>query len=408
MSKKVYTWYVVFLNAFIGCILSAGFPQSSMTINYLAEKMQVAPEVLLVGDTIKTVAIIIAMFVSGVLYKKMGAKKAFVLGMIALIPALVLTPYVTSVFAFYVLKFVQGLSSLVFPVFLLIIMGWVDEENRGISTAVFNGIFYGGAGIGGTFSGYIIAQYGWIESYWALGVLHLITAVIWLLTIKENPALEGQDQREEEKTDVPFSKMLTMPIVWLLFVALISTTWSVQAISIDMPLFSSYLGYGEMETGKILSGITIGIVSACIISGKASDAFAASMANKGFARVMVYSFGCVITILSIAMLLLLDLTNFMTFYLAVMVFSFGSAWGFGAFYSILPEIFNPESLPVATGFIGGCGDMGMTFAPVVVGIMFGIKGYWNIGWMVCAGVALFSVIACLLILKIISKQREVE
>lgn len=405
MRNKIYSWYVVFINALIGCILSASFPQSSMTIVYLAEKMQVPQEVLLIGDTIKTIGIILAMLVSGFCYKKLGAKRSFILSMATLIPSLVLTPFVPNISLFYLLKFIQGLSSLIFPIFLLIIMGWMDEKNRGLSTALFNGIFYGGAGIGGTFSGFVISRFGWIESYWALGILQLFVAIIWLVTVQEKPS--DINSEEGKSGNVSFGKMLLTPVVWLLIIAFISTTWSVQAISIDMPLFGSYLGYGEMETGKILSAITIGIISACVISGKVSDLLAAKMVNKGVARVMVYAVGCIIIIISIVMLVLLDLTNFMTFYFAVLVFSFGSSWGLGTFYSILPELFDGDSLPMATGFIGGCGDIGMTLAPVVVGILFGIRGYWKIGWVVCAVVALFSALACVLIINKIGKQRKV-
>lgn len=404
MRNKTYSWYVVFINAFIGCILSATFPQSSMTIVYLAEKIQVSQEILLIGDTIKTVAIIIGMLVSGFLYKRLGARRTFLLSMVTLIISFVLTPYVNNILLLYLLKFIQGFASVVFPIFIIIIMGWMDEKNRGLSTALFNGIFYGGAGIGGTFSGYVISEFGWIESYWGLAILQFITAVIWLLTVKENQEIPTV---KVESSPVSFRKMVTAPVVWLLVLAFISTTWSVQAISIDMPLFSSYLGYGEMETGKILSAITIGIISACVISGKASDFLAARMENKGVARVMVYSIGCIIIVLSVVMLISLDLNNFMTFYIAVLVFSFGSSWGLGAFYSILPELFDGDALPVATGFIGGCGDLGMTLAPIVVGILLGIKGYWNIGWAVCAVVALISVFSCLLILKNIRRDRKV-
>lgn len=69
-ESNLYGWYVVFINAFIGCVLSAGFPQSSMTIPYLADKMGVAQEILLSGDTVKTIGIIVAMMISGFCIKK--------------------------------------------------------------------------------------------------------------------------------------------------------------------------------------------------------------------------------------------------------------------------------------------------------------------------------------------------
>jgi len=113
--------------------------------------------------------------------------------------------------------------------------------------------------------------------------------------------------------------------------------------------------------------------------------------------------GCVIVILSVLMLILLDVSKFSLFYIVVLLFSFGSSWGVGCFYSILPEIFDDDALPVAAGFIGGCGDLGMALAPVAVAIVFGLKGFWNIGWALCIAVAVLIMAACLIIVKSIRK-----
>lgn len=283
-------------------------------------------------------------------------------------------------------------------------MSWVREKDHGLATAVFNGIFYGGAGIGGTFSGYMIANFGWVQSYWGLALLQLVTAIIWLFTVKEKSITVST---EEKKSNISIAEMLKKPAVWLLVIAFIATTWAVQSISVDMPLFSSYLGYGELESGKIMSAITVGIVAACIISGKASDFFAYSAKNKGVARIAIYMLGCIIMIFSVAMLLILDLSSFLIFYIAVLLFSFGASWGLGAFYCILPELFDEDILPVVTGFIGGFGDAGMTIGPIFVGIIFGVRGYWSIGWSLCIIVALFSLVACIFLIKKLRKTGKI-
>ena len=128
-SRKFYGWYVVGINAVIGCIMSAGFPQSSMTASYLAEAMGVTQEAVLVGDTVKTVGIVLSMMLSGIAYQRLGLKKSFILSMAAVVAPLAVTPHVTSLSVLYVLKFIQGLSSLVFPQFLVIIMDWIAEKD---------------------------------------------------------------------------------------------------------------------------------------------------------------------------------------------------------------------------------------------------------------------------------------
>jgi len=394
-EKKFYGWYIVAINAAIGCVLSAGFPQSSMTAAYLAEAMGISQEAVLVGDTIKTVGIVLAMMLSGVACQKLGLRKVFLISMAAVVFPLAATPHVHSLAVLYVLKLIQGFSSLVFPLFLILIMDWIAEKDRGLSTAIYTGVFYGGAGIGGTFSGFIIERFGWQASFYALALLQALVSALWLLTVREK---EKPAQAEEAGAPVPFGPMLKNPLVWLLVVSFIATTWSVQAISVDMPLFGTALGYSDLETGKLMSAITIGIVAACMVSGKLSDLLAARRRNKAAARLLTLAIGCAVVVAAVAALLLADLSSFSTFYALVLFFSFGAAWGLGSFYCILPELFDDETVSIATGFIGGCGDVGMTLGPVGVGILCGVRGLWSLGWSLCAIIAAASLAACIIMI----------
>lgn len=389
-SHKYYGWYVVAINAVIGCTLSAGFPQSSMTAAALAEAMGAAQDAVLVGDTIKTVGIVLAMMLSGVAYRKLGLRPVFLISMASVVVTTAVIPLNGSLAVLYVLKFIQGFSSLIFPLFLIVIMDWIGEKDRGLSSAVYTGVFYGGAGVGGTFSGFVIERFGWQASYYALALLQAAAAAVWLLTVREKA-----DRPEAEKSGkLSLAGVLRNPLVWLLVAGFIATTWSVQAISVDMPLFGADLGYGDLENGKILSAISVGIVLASLVSGKLSDLWAARRRNKAAARTAVFAAGCVIMVAAVAALLTLDLTQFGVFYGVVLFFSFGAAWGLGAFYCILPELFDEETSSVATGLIGGFGDIGMTLGPVAVGILCGARGLWNLGWGLCALVAAVSLLAC--------------
>lgn len=389
-SHKYYGWYVVAINAVIGCTLSAGFPQSSMTAAALAAVMGAAQDAVLVGDTIKTVGIVLAMMLSGVAYRKLGLRPVFLISMASAVVTTAVIPLNGSLAVLYVLKFIQGFSSLIFPLFLIVIMDWIGEKDRGLSSAVYTGVFYGGAGVGGTFSGFVIERFGWQASYYALALLQAATAVVWLLTVREKA-----DRPEAEKSGkLSLAGVLRNPLVWLLVAGFIATTWSVQAISVDMPLFGADLGYGDLENGKILSAISVGIVLASLVSGKLSDLWAARRRNKAAARTAVFAAGCVIMVAAVAALLTLDLTRFGVFYGVVLFFSFGAAWGLGAFYCILPELFDEETSSVATGLIGGFGDIGMTLGPVAAGILCGARGLWNLGWGLCALVAAVSLLAC--------------
>ena len=77
-------WDVVLISAFLGFIMAAAYPQFSMTVEYLSDEIHISQSVLLFSDTIKSLFIVISMLVSGMLYKKLGMMKLFLLGLICM------------------------------------------------------------------------------------------------------------------------------------------------------------------------------------------------------------------------------------------------------------------------------------------------------------------------------------
>lgn len=396
-------WYIVLISSLMGCSISSAFPQFSMTVSSVAEKTGLSESFLLTTDTLKSAAIVVAMLCSGFFYKKFGARITFIIALICIALPQFVIPYTSVPVLLIFWKLVQGFSSVIFPVFLLIILDVISERQAGLATAVFNGIFYSGGGVGGTLAGFFIAKSGWLSSYFALGIIELVIGLIWLFTVKDTTKDKASDAADvtadnlnEEKTSS--LTLLKMPVVWLLILAFISTTFVIQAITVDLPLFSQWLGYDELASGKINTAVTIGLLAACLVSGQISDMVARRMSNKGRARILVMAVGPILIIVASLMLILLDLTSFGLFYATAFIFSFGGSWGLGTFYSILPEIFDEERLPIITGLAGGAGDMGMPLAPLLVGVVFGARGMWHLGWFVCIVISLLSILACFLLL----------
>ena len=389
------------INALVGCGVAAGFPQFSMTITALSEKSGIAPGVLMTGDTVKSAAIVFAMLLSGFAYNRFGARKVFIFSLLTSALPQFFIPHAGSIFAFMAFKVIQGLSAMIFPVFLVIILRWMEEKNAGLSTAVFNSIFFAGGGLGGTMAGFLIAGHGWLASYYALGAVQLFTGLLWLCTVKEAPPGERAESSEGVGREGVAKEVIASPVLWLLALSFFATMWGVQAITVDWALFGEWLGYDALALSKIMSAVTLGIASSCILSGKTSDFFAKAAAKKSLARVAVLMAGHALTLASVCFLLFADLGNFTLFYAATFLFTFSVSWGLGAFYCILPEIYDARTVPLATGFTGGLADMGMPAAPMVVGVFFGLRGLWGLGWASCAAAAAISFLAGLSLLVIL-------
>ena len=405
-KNNKYGWYIAILSALFGCILTAGYPQFSMTLDHLVERMQVSQDILLTGDTVKLAAVVLAMWLSNTCYRKLGLYKTILLGAAATIIPQFLFPFVTSLPLFFVLKFSQGMSSIVFPIMMLLMMDWVEENQTGLVTAVFNGIFYGGGGIGATASSFVLSRWGWIGTYFALGIALAVVAAIWVLTVRERKAPAAAETEAPKEQGLSIPQLLRLPKVYCLILGFIPTTFAVQAISSDLSLYGSFLAYSESQIGSLGTAATIGMVAACLVSGKCSDFFAGKAANRGAARVGVMLAGCALTVISVVLLLGAASQGFALFYAAVLLFSFGGSWGLGVFYSILPDVFDERSLSTATGFIGGFGDMMMPIAPTVVGVIFGVRGLWSLGWGACALLAVVGVLACAALIGILKKEAK--
>lgn len=396
LRRSVKSWYVVIINALVGCSIAMSFPQFSMTITSLSAKSGISPEVLLTSDTVKSAGVVLAMMASGFFYKKFGARKVFLYSMITCIGTQFLFPFVTNVPLLMVLKVLQGSSSMCFPVFLVIIMNWIPEKDMGLSTAIFNGVFYSGGGIGGTIAGIVIANSNWVTSYYAIGVIQLAIGIVWILTIKEKPPWHVEHAEvpvENQGAKGSNNNYLKSMKLWMLALAFFATTWCVQAITVDMPIFGEALGYDELNMGKIMTAMTVGMILSCIVSGKISDLFVKNRKDKGRSRILILMIGQILIVASIVLLVLGDMKSFTLFFITVFLFTFASSWGLGTFYSILPEVYNEDEVSVVTGITGGIGDLGMPLSPLVVGVFFGIRGLWTIGWITCAAIGVLSLLA---------------
>ncbi len=400
-------WYIVAISSLVGCTMASFISQFSMTVNQLSEKLGQTQEIILFSEVLKSFTIVLGMLLSGIVYKKLQLKKTFILAITLLLVPQFIIPYSPNIQVLIILKLVQGLSTIIFPVFILNIIEWIDDKQTGSATAVFNGLFYGGSGIGATISGYIIPRMGWEASYIVLGIISLILCITWLLTVCEKPKSAFKEVIKDNKNvSATYLDILRMPEIWLLIVGLLGCTWSMQAVAADMPLFGEYIGYSVEDTGKIMTSTAIGTIIASLISGKVSDYYALRNTNKPASRIKIMMLSSIITLVSSLLIIVLDLRNFHIFYLLVLLLSFGGAWGLGAFYSIFPELFRDGMLEIAPGFSGGIADISVPLSPFVVGIVFGSKGNWGLGWLSCTIMSILSLLACIVLLIRIRNKRK--
>lgn len=445
-APVIKAWCIVLASALFGCSISAAFPQFSLTISALSGSADIPVEILLISDTVKSVGIILSMFASGFAYRRLGVTPVFLYTLTATVLPQFVLPYTASIPLLMFLKLLQGSASLIFPVFLILIMERIPARQRGVATALFNGIFYAGGGAGGSIAGLITAKSGWIASYFLLGAIMAACGILWYAVLRltresggtfpasfshgaatkslasddrsapQNRTFPGAKKHTGDPPDsilrrashtcaAPKTKKNGLPAMTtaLLSIGFFASTFTIQGVTVDMPVFAETMGHSAVDIAKASGWVTAAMVFGCLIAGKISDFMADRMEDKRIARLLAMLPGGLFIFAAMPFLTLGDAHELPLFCIVAFLLTFGGCWGLGAFYPVIPDIFDAESAPAATGIAGGVGDMGMPAAPLIIGVIFGAKGMWNLAWGSCLIIALISMAA---ILILILKERK--
>ena len=387
-------WYVSIVSALTAALSAASASQFSTTLAPLAAKLNVTEDVVALSDPIKSAVVVIAMLIAPTLIRKYGMRTTFILSLLAFLVPQSLMPYASSYFFLVTLKAAQGFSALLFPLVLTLIMEWNSPSNMGLATSIFTGVFYAGGAVGGTLAGFAAVRWGWAFSYHLLSAMMVFMGLIFLSTVSSKSGPDGRGEAQDRGG--AYRSVVKSKLTWFLVIIFLPTVWTIQAIWADMVPFGLSLGYTETETGGVMGISALAILTASLISGKASDFFSASSGKKLKTRIEVFSVGAILIAVGTVTMIFLELEppSRLAFNSMVFLLSFGAAWGLGSFYCIIPEIYAGEEVTVANGFIGGIADMAMPLSPVVMAVIGIRMGLWNLAWFssvaVCAVGLFFS------------------
>ena len=405
-EKAWYPWLLVILFSLMGLSFPAAVTQFSMVAAELAEVMAVPKQTVLLADTMRAICLVIGMFASDFVYRSLGLRKTICLGVFFQVASQFLVPLTVSAGnlpLFFVFKAMQGLNAVAFPLYLAAITQWIDSRSAGLATAVFNGSFTAGAGVGAFVVGRIVPAFGWKASFFLVGTICLIFAAPVLLIVRENPAftaarLEAKDaRRNARKASSGYGRVLAQLITWMLVITLVANTWVTQAVTVDLSVYAEELGYSYGQTGSLMLCISIITVISSILGGAVSDFFAARSENRVRSRALVLMLGYVLSAVTAAVLPGVAGRSIGLLSVIACAMMFGASWSAGVFWALPAEIYPSRELVSATAFCSGASNIPNPIAPAVVGVLLGTRGYWGAGWMTCCAVSILSVLAALYI-----------
>ncbi|AJC23219.1 MFS transporter [Pandoraea pulmonicola] len=104
-----------------------------------------------------------------------------------------------AVTALFILRFAMGAAEApAFPANAKVVASWFPTKERGTASAIFNSAQYFAAVVFTPLMAWITHAFGWHEVYVVMGVVGLVTALVWLKSMKNPIDHPGVNQQELE------------------------------------------------------------------------------------------------------------------------------------------------------------------------------------------------------------------
>lgn len=398
-QHKYYPWLLVVCYSLLGIFCPAAVTQFTMVVGELAEALGVETRVVLLADTCRAVCLVVAMFLSSGVYNRLGLRGTIALGLAFQALPQFLIPLAVEIHSlpvFFICKAAQGLNAMAFPLYISTITMWIDSRYAALSTAIFNGSFAAGSGVGAWIAGILVPSLGWKASFYAIGVMVAALAVPVLLFTRDKPHAV-QPEQSDHRQQGGYASILRQSVTWLLVLALLANTWVTQAITVDMSVYANTIGYSYGETGSLMLIISVITVVSSILAGAVSDFFAARTAKKVRSRSLVMGAGYLLSAVGAALLPAMAPMGYLPLALASCAMMFGASWACGVFWALPSQVYRPEDNVAGTAFCSGASNIPNPIAPMVVGVLLGTQGHWTAAWMTCAAASAISLLASLML-----------
>ena len=396
-DKKFYPWLLVVSYSAMGVFFPAAVTQYSMVVGNIAQALAVESQMILAADTVRAVCLVIAMFASSLIYKKLGLRKTMLFGMMCQIMPQFLIPLAInakSLPMLFLFKGLQGINAMAFPLYISTITLWIEQRFAGLATAIFNGSFVAGSGVGAWLAGKVIPAFGWQASFYVIGGVCAAFAIpAWLITRdKEHP------KTPEKVNKGTYGPIVRQPVTWMLIAGLFANTWVGQAVTVDMSVYANSLGYAPGDTGNLMLAISFVTVISSILAGAVSDLFAAKSANSIKVRSFIMSLGYLLSMVAAVMLPFAAEKGFVMLVISACAMMFGASWSGGVFWALPVEIYSEDENVAGTAFCSGASNVPNPVAPAVVGVMLGAQGHWTLAWITCAAASAISLAASVMLM----------
>ncbi len=394
-----YAWIIVLIASVIQTLASSIRMTFGMLITPLSESFNWSQGEITIAYAISNIVSAVSAPLAGSLGDRFGEKKIMIIGSIIFIIGLIFTSYSKNLTTLYIsYGFIIGFGhSLLLVPLIPVIMKWFKKHLAlGIS------VWMTSWGIGPALSSPIIAalldQFGWMKTFWILGIIFTISIIYLLRYFHDNPTSKGilpfgishnSDRPENNTTDPKTTQKLQK---------LIRNTheyWNMCSIH-----FLGCVGHSiiliYIVTLALFQNITL--IKASIVLSLMSGT---SIISRFLTPLICERFG-IRTFMSISfllqaipILLLFGTNNIWIFYFFAVFFGIGYGGEAGGFPILNRRYYGnaPMGGPTGIQFLGG--GLGMALGGWLGGMLFDFYGNYDLSLIlsICASIAgIFSIL----------------
>ncbi len=399
MEKKIhYGWIVIFMGLLI-TVTAHGFGRMAYTILLPAMKDGLSFDYTQLGllGTGNFIGYLSMAIIGGFLAARFGTRAVVTFALVLMGVTMILTGLAKSFgFAFF-MRLLTGLGNgAAFVPAMALGSAWFSIQKRGFAT----GIVSGGIGLGTFLSGiivpYILKSYqtdGWRYSWYILGTIVLLAAVIVFLFLRNQPGDMGLlpvGQSEKENLQPPSSnvssldwgKVYRMKELW--YLGVVYFFYGLSYI-IYIVFFAAYLvkemGYSEAWAGGLWATVGGLSIFCGVLWGGISD-----RVGRGKGAAMAYF------VLGLAYIVYALIKVEASFYLSAFLFGL-TAWSIPTIMAATAGDFvGPRLAPAALGFVTLFFGIGQSIGPALGGYLADVSNSFMLPFLVAGAISFLGMI----------------
>lgn len=326
-----------------------------------------------------------AMVPAGWLAERYGAKPVLAAGLVIWSLATLVSGFVASFVALFVLRLLLGLGeSVTFPSMSRLLAAAVPPSRLAAANGIVAFGYLIGPAVGTLAGGLLMAQYGWRATFILFGLLSLLWLLLWRGTVVHEPRRDGV------AAGPSFGEILRQRGLWGTSLGLFSMNYSYYLILAWLPAYLvSERGFSMATMATVAAGAYLVNALAALGAGWAIDGWIArgGSVDRTHKTIMTaYHLLGVVCMVGIVELPLAGAIACLYFY------QFIVGIGSPGTFSISQTLAGPGAAARWVGVQNTCGNIAGLAAPAITGLIVGATGGFEGAFVLAAAINLLGIV----------------